>query len=66
MMKATWKAIGIISAILLGLAIVCVVVGMFTGGSTERLQEALNANYDVQYYLGLGKRFFGYLINLVK
>lgn len=57
-MKATWRTIGKISMVLIALGLICVLVGFFTGGSLARVQSTMNANYDVNSYIGIGKKFF--------
>jgi len=55
-MKTIWKIIGLISLALLTLGAICVVVGLITGGSIDRIIDAVFANYDVDYYLALWKQ----------
>ena len=41
-MKATWRIIVRISLVLVALGLICGLVGIFTGGSIARVQNALN------------------------
>lgn len=46
-MSKAWKIISAIVIIALLLGVLCVFVGLFTGGSTDRVLEAFNAAYDL-------------------
>ena len=57
-MKATWRIIVRISLVLVALGLICGLVGIFTGGSIARVQNALNTGYDFNSYVDIGKQFF--------
>ena len=65
-MKTTWKVIGRATLILVALGFICILVGIFTGGSLSRIESTLNANYDVDAYIGIGKTFYSYVEQGVK
>ncbi|MEA4946331.1 MAG: hypothetical protein VB058_02030 [Oscillospiraceae bacterium] len=60
-MKTIWRVVGLIALGALTLGAVCIVVGLITGGSIDRIIDALFANYDVDYYLKIGQQFVGTL-----
>lgn len=57
-MRATWRIIGRISLVLIALGLICTLVGIFTGGSIARVQNALNSGYDLNSYVEIGKKFY--------
>lgn len=46
-MSKAWKIIFAVVAIALLLGVLCVFVGLFTGGSMQRVLDAFNAAYDI-------------------
>lgn len=46
-MSKAWKIISAVFVIALLLGVLCVFVGLFTGGSMERVLDAFNAAYDI-------------------
>ena len=56
-MKTIWRIIGVIGLSALTLGAVCIVVGLITGGSIDRVINTFFANYDVDYYLNLGQQY---------
>lgn len=46
-MSKAWKIISAIVIIALLLGVLCVFVGLFTGGSMQRVLDAFNAAYDL-------------------
>jgi len=63
-MKTIWKVVGLIGLAVLTLGAVCIVVGLITGGSVERISDTLFANYDVQYYISLGKQIISTIMSM--
>lgn len=63
-MKAIWRVVGLVGLGVLTLGVVCVVVGLITGGSVERITDALFANYDLTYYLNICQQFIGSIISI--
>ena len=61
-MKSIWRVIGLIALGALTLGAVCVVVGLITGGSIDRIIDALFTNYDVDYYLKIWQQFVGTIL----
>lgn len=60
-MKAIWRVIGFIGLGVFILGAVCIVVGLITGGSIDRVVDTFYKNYDVNYYLNLWQQFAGVL-----
>ena len=46
-MSKAWKIVSAIVIIALLVGVLCVFVGLFTGGSMERVLDAFNAAYDI-------------------
>lgn len=56
-MKTVWRIIGLVGLGLLTLGAVCIVVGLITGGSTDRIMDTLFANYNIEYYVKIAQQF---------
>ena len=55
-MNTTWRIISVLSIIIIILGVVCIAVGLFTGGSMERINQALYSSYNVDFYKNLGNQ----------